>query len=107
MGYNVKYFRKYSDNFSMPSEQISFRLSKGLLALLDDMADRELRTRTNLIEFILTSWLREHEPDSFDDFGRIIDPSALDEARKESIETSRKGRRAPKKPDKQTAPASQ
>jgi hypothetical protein len=84
----------------MPTEQISFRLSKDLLMLLDDLADRELRTRTNLIEYILMDWLREHEADSFDDFGHIIDPSALDEARRESLESNRKGRRAPKKPDK-------
>jgi hypothetical protein len=84
----------------MPTEQISFRLSKDLLMLLDELADRELRTRTNLIEYILMNWLREHEPDSFDDFGRIIDPSAIDEARRESPESNRKGRRAPKKPDK-------
>jgi hypothetical protein len=84
----------------MPTEQISFRLPKDLLMLLDDLADRELRTRTNLIEYILMNWLQEHEPDSFDDFGRIIDPSALDEARRESLESNRKGRRAPKKPDK-------
>jgi hypothetical protein len=84
----------------MPTEQISFRLSKDLLMLLDDLADRELRTRTNQIEYILMSWLREHEPDSFDDFGHIIDPSALDEARKEFMESNRKGRRAPKKPEK-------
>jgi hypothetical protein len=84
----------------MPTEQISFRLSKDLLMLLDDMAGRELRTRTNLIEYILMSWLREHEPDSFDDFGNIFDPSALDEARREAKEFNRKSRRIPKKSDK-------
>lgn len=84
----------------MPTEQISFRLSKDLLMLLDDLADREMRTRTNLIEYILMSWLREHDPDLFDDFGHIIAPSAMDEARRESLESNRKGRRAPRKPDK-------
>jgi metal-responsive CopG/Arc/MetJ family transcriptional regulator len=58
--------------FRMPTEQISLRLPKELLALLDDLAKREVRTRTNLIEYILTNWLREHEPDSFDDDGNII-----------------------------------
>jgi predicted DNA-binding protein len=62
MGYNVKYFFKYSDNFSMPNDQISFRLPKELLEAIDFMATRDLRTRTNMIEFILTSWIREHEP---------------------------------------------
>jgi hypothetical protein len=84
----------------MPTEQISFRLSKDLLMLLDELAGRELRTRTNLIEYILMSWLREHEADSFDDFGNIIDPSAMDEARREALETNRKSRRAAKKPAK-------
>jgi metal-responsive CopG/Arc/MetJ family transcriptional regulator len=55
----------------MPSEQISFRLPKELLKLLDELASRDLRTRTNMIEFILMSWLREHEPNSFDKFGNI------------------------------------
>jgi hypothetical protein len=81
----------------MPTEQISLRLSKDLLMLLDELAGRELRTRTNLIEYILTSWLREHEADSFDDFGNIFDPSAMDEARREAQKASRK---APKKPSK-------
>jgi hypothetical protein len=45
------------------------------------------------------NWLREHVPDSFDDFGHIIDPSALDEARRASQESNLKGRRAPKKPE--------
>jgi hypothetical protein len=100
MGYNVKYFRKFADNFSMPTEQISFRLPKELLKLLDELAQRYLRTRTNLIEYILTNWLREHEADSFDEFGNIIDSSGLDEARRKSLESNRKGSRTPKKPDK-------
>jgi len=53
------------------TEQISLRLSKDLLTLLDFMSKRDLRTRTNLIEYILMSWLRDHEPNEFDDNGNI------------------------------------
>jgi len=53
------------------TEQISLRLSKDLLGLLDFLAKRDLRTRTNLIEYILINWLREHEPNEFDDEGGI------------------------------------
>jgi predicted DNA-binding protein len=77
----------------MPSEQISFRLPKELLMLIDELAARDLRTRTNMIEFILMSWLREHEQDSFDDFGNIIDPSALEEARLEALKEIKKARK--------------
>jgi metal-responsive CopG/Arc/MetJ family transcriptional regulator len=55
----------------METTQISFRLGKNLLELIDELAKRELRTRTNMIEFILTNWLREHEPVAFDDDGNI------------------------------------
>jgi hypothetical protein len=74
----------------MPSEQISFRLPKELLMLVDELAARELRTRTNMLEFILMDWFREHEPDSFDDFGNIIDPSALKNARLEALREIKK-----------------
>jgi hypothetical protein len=46
------------------------------------------------------SWMREHEADSFDDFGNIIDPSAMDEARREAQKANLKRRRTPKKPNK-------
>jgi metal-responsive CopG/Arc/MetJ family transcriptional regulator len=56
----------------METTQISFRLPKDLLELIDELAKRDLRTRTNMIEFILTSWLREHESSSFNDNGSIL-----------------------------------
>jgi metal-responsive CopG/Arc/MetJ family transcriptional regulator len=56
--------------------QISLRLPKDLLELLDRIAKRDLRDRTNLIEFILISWLREHEPNEFDDENNILDLNA-------------------------------
>ena len=49
------------------TEQISLRLPKDLLKLLDFLAKRDLRNRSNLIEYILVSWLREHEPGEFGD----------------------------------------
>jgi metal-responsive CopG/Arc/MetJ family transcriptional regulator len=72
MGYNVKLFNKNSDTFFMETTQISFRLDKELLDLIDFLAKRDLRTRTNMIEFILTSWLREHEPDMLDEDGKFL-----------------------------------
>jgi metal-responsive CopG/Arc/MetJ family transcriptional regulator len=63
-----------SDNiFMATTEQISIRLPKNLLELLDYLSKRDLRTRTNLIEYILMNWLREHEPREFDDEGNIQD----------------------------------
>jgi metal-responsive CopG/Arc/MetJ family transcriptional regulator len=56
----------------METTQISFRLTTDLLELIDGLAKRDLRTRTNMIEFILMNWLREHEPDSFNDDGSIL-----------------------------------
>jgi metal-responsive CopG/Arc/MetJ family transcriptional regulator len=57
----------------MPNDQISFRLPKELLKAIDLMATRDLRTRTNMIEFILTSWIREHEPLLLEADGKFID----------------------------------
>jgi hypothetical protein len=57
----------------METTQISFRLPAGLLGLIDELAKRELRTRTNMIEFILTSWLRQNEPGSFADDGSVME----------------------------------
>jgi len=53
--------------------QISIRLPKDLLKLLDKLAKRDLRDRTNLIEYILMNWLREHENMEFDEEGNIFD----------------------------------
>jgi metal-responsive CopG/Arc/MetJ family transcriptional regulator len=72
MGYNVKLFNTNSDTAFMETTQISFRLDKDLLELIDGLAKRDLRTRTNMIEFILTNWLREHESESFNDDGTIL-----------------------------------
>jgi metal-responsive CopG/Arc/MetJ family transcriptional regulator len=57
----------------MPNDQISFRLPKKLLEAIDFMATRDLRTRTNMIEFILTSWIREHEPLLLEEDGKFIE----------------------------------
>jgi len=46
----------------MATEQISFRLSKDLLESIDFLAVEQLRTRSNMIEYMLTSWIREHAP---------------------------------------------
>jgi hypothetical protein len=35
------------------------------------------------------NWLREHEPDLFDDFGNIIDPSAMETARSEALKAKK------------------
>ena len=51
----------------MATEQISFRLSKDLLETIDFLAVEQLRTRSNMIEFMLTSWIREHAPHMQDD----------------------------------------
>ena len=65
-----------SDNiFMAKTEQITMRLPKDLLELLDFIANRDLRTRSNLIEFILINWLREHEPNEFNDDGNILSDS--------------------------------
>lgn len=72
MGYFVKSLWKKTDTFFMETTQISFRLPKALLDLIDELAERDLRTRTNMLEYILMNWLREHEPDAFDDFGNIL-----------------------------------
>jgi hypothetical protein len=51
----------------MPTDQISLRLPKELLAAIDTIAKEELRTRTNMIEYILTTWMIENHCDELPD----------------------------------------
>jgi len=51
----------------MATEQISFRLSKDLLESIDFLAVEQLRTRSNMIEYMLTSWIREHAPNMLEE----------------------------------------
>jgi len=58
--------------------QISFRLSYKLLSTIDFLATQELRTRSNMIEYMLTSWIREHgngELEEDEDFVETIEKS--------------------------------
>ena len=72
--------------------QVSLRLPKDLLKLLGKIAKRDVRDRTNLIEFILINWLREHEPEEFGEDGTIIDKEVFLAAKKEAV----KGRKSKK-----------
>jgi hypothetical protein len=49
----------------MRTEQIGFRVSKPLLDTIDRVAREQLRTRTNMIEFMLRSWLRNNEDEEY------------------------------------------
>jgi len=58
----------------MKTEQISFRLPAPLLSCIDELAKEEIRTRTNMIEFMLVDWLREHRPNAYGEYFDEVHP---------------------------------
>ena len=46
----------------MAKEFIGIRLPPELITALDVISLREIRSRANVVEMILTSWIMEHDP---------------------------------------------
>jgi hypothetical protein len=53
----------FSDIGFMARTQIGARLTDELVSAIDKLAAEQVRDRTNMIEFILVDWIREHRPE--------------------------------------------
>lgn len=49
-----------------PKKQIAIRINENLLSAVDTLALEEVRDRTSMIEYILTTYIREHRPELLD-----------------------------------------
>lgn len=60
-----------TDNHRMARTQIGARLEDDLVKAIDILATEQIRDRSNMIEYILTDWIKQHRPELLTQIGRL------------------------------------
>ena len=63
----------------MAKEQLTIHIPENLLRAIEKLANDELRSKANMIEYILTDWMRNNHDKCLENYDEILDRYVSDE----------------------------